>query len=149
VVESGQSVCERPGPGVVVGYIRSDEVVIEAIGPGLRCTTQSVAAHSLYENANPFHFVEASGSLDLTETTYEQLDDTSVRIRGSAFHPASQYTVKLEGAELVGYQSILIGGIRDPFILGEFDTWLGRVQARVHGSVERVFGRSLEALGAR
>lgn len=149
VVECGQSVCERPGPGVVVGYVRPDEVVIQPVGPGLRCTTQSVAAHSLYENANPFHFVEASGALDLTETTYEQVDDTSVRIRGSAFRPAEQYTVKLEGAELVGYQSILIGGIRDPFILSEFDTWLGRVQARVHASVERVFGRSLEALGAR
>lgn len=57
--------------------------------------------------------------------------------------------MKLEGAELVGWQSILIGGIRDPFILGEFDAWLGRVKTRVHTSVERVFGGSLDALGAR
>lgn len=60
VVECGQSVCEKPGP---------DELIIRPIGPGLRCTTQSVAAHSLYENANPFRFTEASGVLDLTETT--------------------------------------------------------------------------------
>lgn len=149
VVECGQSCCEKPTHGVILGTVRPDEVIIQPIGAGLRCTPQSVAAHSLYENANPFRFLEASGVLDLSETTYEQADATSVRIRGSRFEHADTYTVKLEGAELVGYQSILIGGIRDPFILGEFDAWLGQVQARVRASVERVFGRSLEALGAR
>lgn len=149
VVECGQSCCEKPTHGVVLGYIRPDEVIIKPVGPGLRCTPQSVAAHSLYENANPFRFIEASGVLDLTETTYEQADETSVRIRGSRFEHAGTYTVKLEGAELVGYQSILIGGIRDPFILGEFDAWLNQVKARVEASVLRVFGRSVAALGAR
>lgn len=149
VVECGASVCEKPAHGMIVGYVRPDEVVIQPIGPGLRCTTQSVAAHSLYENADPFHFVESSGVLDISETTYEQVDDTSVRIRGSKFHPAERCTVKLEGAELVGYQSVMIGGVRDPFILGEFDSWFGQVQTRVLASVEKVFGRSLEALGAR
>lgn len=149
VVECGASVCEKPAHGMVVGYVRPDEVVIQPIGPGLRCTTQSVAAHSLYENADPFHFTEASGTLDISESTYEQVDDTSVRIRGSKFRPASKFTIKLEGAELVGYQSVLIGGIRDPFILAEFDLWLGKVAHRVRESVEKVFGRSLEALGAR
>lgn len=150
VVECGASVCEKPSHGMIVGYVRPDEVVIQPIGPGLRCTPQTVAAHSLYENADPFHFTEASGELDITETTYEQMDDnTSVRMRGSRFRPADQFTIKLEGAELVGYQSVLIGGIRDPFILCEFDAWLGRVQQRVRDSVEKVFGRSLEALNAR
>lgn len=149
VVECGQSACEKPTHGVIVGHVREDEVVIHPVGAGLRCTPQSVAAHSLYENANPFRFVEASGVLDLSESTYEQLDDISVRIRGSGFDHADRYTVKLEGAELVGYQSILIGGIRDPFILGEFDAWLDQVKGRVRASVERVFGRSIEALGAR
>jgi hypothetical protein len=149
VVECGASVCEKPAHGVVVGYVRPDEVLIRPIGHGLRCTPQSVAAHSLYENADPFRFTEASGVLDLTETTYEQVDETSVRIRGSAFEPASQYTVKLEGAERVGFQSILIGGVRDPYILGELDAWLDRVKQRVDGSIKKVFGRSLEELGGR
>ncbi|QBY56188.1 acyclic terpene utilization AtuA family protein [Cupriavidus oxalaticus] len=150
VVECGASVCEKPSHGMIVGYVRPDEVVIQPIGPGLRCTPQTVAAHSLYENADPFFFTEASGVLDISGTTYEQMeDDISVRMRGSRFRAADQITIKLEGAELVGYQSILIGGIRDPFILGEFDAWLGRVQLRVRESVEKVFGRSLEALNAR
>ncbi|MBB2928060.1 hypothetical protein FHX59_002481 [Paraburkholderia silvatlantica] len=114
VVECGPSVCERPAHGMIVGYVRPDEVVIQPIGPGLRCTTQSVAAHSLYEHADPFCFTEASGVLDISETVYEQIDETSVRIRGSKFRPAERTTIKLEGAELVGYQSIMVGGIRDP-----------------------------------
>ena len=149
VSECGTSVCERPGPGVIFGTVRPDEVIIDAIGPGRRCTPQSVAAHSLYENADPFIFRESSGELDLTDATYEQVDETSVRIRGSRFTHAPRPTIKLEGAALVGYQTILIGGIRDPFILGEFDEWLAAVKDRVLLSVERVFGRSLDALGGR
>jgi len=149
IVECGTSVCEKPGAGVVVGIIRSHEAIIRPIGPGLCCTPQSVAAHSLYENGDPFLFAEASGVLDIADATYEQLDEVSVRISGSRFRPAEQYTVKLEGVERVGYQSILIGGVRDPFILAEFDKWLGKVIERVNVSVERVFEKSLHELGAR
>ncbi len=149
VSECGTSVCERPGPGVIFGTVRQDEVIIDAIGPGRRCTPQSVAAHSLYENADPFLFRESSGELDLTDATYEQADETSVRIRGSRFSHAERSSIKLEGAELVGYQTILIGGIRDPFILAEFDDWLSAVKDRVLLSVERVFGAPIEALGGR
>ena len=149
VVECGPSVCERPAHGMIVGYVRPHEVVIKPVGPGLRCTPQSVAAHSLYENADPFLFTESSGVLDIRDARYEQLDETSVRITGSKFNPSDQHTIKLEGTELAGYQSVMIGGIRDPFILQEFDAWLGRVDARVQLSVERVFGRSLEELGGK
>lgn len=149
VVECGPSVCERPALGMVAGFVREHEVVIRPIGAGLRCTTQSVAAHSLYENADPFLFTEASGVLDVSESVYEQIDDISVRIRGSRFIPATEHTIKLEGAEMVGYQSILVGGVRDPFILAELDTWLSMVEERVHSSVANVFGQSMEEIGGR
>lgn len=149
VSECGTAVCERAGPGVIVGYVRPDEVVIQAVGPGRRCTTQSVAAHSLYENSDPFFFKECSGELDIREATYEQVDDVSVRIRGSKFAHSDQCTVKLEGAAFVGYQTILVGGVRDPFILAEFDQWLENVAAYVRQSVKNVFGSSLEDLGSR
>ena len=36
----------------------------------------------------------------------------------------------VEGAELAGYQSIIIGSVRDPIILRQFDSWLtGLVKA--------------------
>jgi hypothetical protein len=41
------------------------EITIRPYGDGLRCTPQSVAAHSLYENANPYPHRECSGTFDL------------------------------------------------------------------------------------
>lgn len=149
VVECGQSVCERPGPGVIFGTIRQDEAVISAIGPDQRCTTLSVAAHSLYENGDPFIFKESSGELDLRDATYEQLDDVSVRLRHARFVRAPRPTVKLEGAERVGFQTILVGGVRDPFIIQQLDRWLAEVDERVQLYVQKVFGRGTKELGAR
>lgn len=149
VIECGTSVCEHPGPGVILATVRADEAIIHPFGPGLRCTPQTVAAHSLYENGDPFFFKESSGELDITQSTYEQVDDKAVRIRGSRFTHADRPTVKLEGAAFVGYQTILVGGVRDPFILAEYESWIGGVQARVLESVKRVFGKTLEQLGGR
>ena len=149
VIECGQSVCERPGPGVIFATVRPDEAIISAIGPNLRCTPQSVAAHSLYENADPFFFKESSGELDIRESTYEQVDPVSVRIKGSRFVHSDHPTVKLEGAEAVGFQTILVGGIRDPFILADFDNWMSAVALRTKEFVAKVFGKTLEELGGR
>jgi hypothetical protein len=48
--------------------------------------------------------------------------------------------VKLEGAALAGYQSIIVGGIRDPYIIRQLDGWLGRVRGYIDESVTRVLG---------
>lgn len=149
VVECGQSVAERPGPGVIFATVRPHEAIISAIGPDLRCTPQSVAAHSLYENGDPFFFKESSGELDIRDATYEPVDTVSVRIRGSRFIHADRPTVKLEGAEAVGYQTILIGGVRDPFILADFDNWMAAVSQYVEASVAKVIGKGLDDLGGR
>jgi hypothetical protein len=41
----------------------------------------------------------------------------------------------LEGAELAGYSSVLIGGIRDPFIVSRLDDWLGAVREKIEKAV--------------
>jgi hypothetical protein len=138
VTECGTMACEGGHGGVITATVREHEVILRPVGAGLRCTPQSIAAHSLYENAHPYLHKECSGTLDLTHSTYTAVDDTSVRITGSKFIPATDYTVKLEGAELVGYQSLMIGGIRDPFILRRLDGWLAEVKANIYGAVERV-----------
>jgi len=55
----------------------------------------------------------------------------SVRVSGSALIPADAYSVKLEGAELVGYQSIIVGGIRDAVLIKQLDSWLVGVRERI------------------
>ncbi len=129
----------RPSPDCMFATLRRDHFDLEPLDPELRCSPLSVAAHSLYENADPFRLVESSGVLDLTTATYEALDDRRVRVRGSRFEPAERYTVKLEGAELAGYQSVVLGSIRDPYIIRQIDDWVARLEERVHARVADVF----------
>ena len=140
VTECGTMACEGSRGGVLTATIRHHEAILRPIGPGLRCTPQSIAAHSLYENGHPYLHKECAGTLDLTNSRYEALDDRSVRITQSEFIPAADYTVKLEGAELIGYQSIMIGGIRDPFIIRRLEVWLGEVRSHIYKLVERLLG---------
>lgn len=138
--ECGTLVCETMGRGVVVGIVRQEEAVLLPVGEGLRCTPQSVAAHSLYENGDPYLHKECSGTLDLSRCEFEQASDVAVRITGSQFHRADAYTVKLEGAELVGYQTIMVGGVRDPYILRQLDRWLADINGYIAAKVEEVLG---------
>jgi len=139
VSECGTLVCETLGKGVIFTTVSHDEITIRPYGGNLRCTPQSVAAHSLYESADPYLHRECSGTLDLTNTRFEAIDDVTVSIRGTEFMP-ELYTVKLEGAELVGYQSIIVGGIRDPYIIRQLDNWLASVRSYIQDSVTRVLG---------
>ncbi|HUE25282.1 MAG TPA: acyclic terpene utilization AtuA family protein [Solirubrobacteraceae bacterium] len=144
VVECGTLACETMGPGVMLVTVREDSFSVRPIGEDLRCTPQSVAAHSLYETANPFLFAEPSGTLDIANATYEAETATSVRVRGSQFHPAGEYSVKLEGAELIGYRTMLVGGVRDPLILRQLGDWLERVNAYTKASILKTTGISLD-----
>jgi hypothetical protein len=143
ISECGTMAAETMGKGVLFGTVRRDHFVIRPIGPGLKCTPQSVAAHSLYENADPYLHQESSGTLDLSKSTYEKVDDISVRIAGSAFIPRETYSVKLEGAELVGYQSLIVGGIRDRFVIKHLDSWLAGVRERIEAGVTKTFAKTL------
>jgi hypothetical protein len=144
ILECGAaSVVQRKTPDCMFAWVRRDHFVVEAPDPDLACTPQSIASHSLYENADPFRLVECSGTLDLTDSRYEALTPRSVRVLGSRFIPAPRYTVKLEGAEKAGYQSILIGSVRDPFIIRQIDDWTARLQEKIHGRVKMVYGDRL------
>jgi len=57
--------------------------------------------------------------------------------------PAQRYTVKLEGAEKVGYQSIVLGGMRDPVLIGEIDEWVARLKEKMRERVVDMFGEKM------
>ena len=77
----------------------------------------------LYESANPFTMREPGGTIEVTDARYRALDGRVVRVEGSRFEPARQYTIKLEGAALSGYETVSFVGIRDPLILRSIDEW--------------------------
>ena len=146
ILECGAAaVVNRKTPDCMFAWVRKDHFVVEAPDAGLRCTPQSIASHSLYENADPFKLIECSGTLDLTNSRYEAVSATAVKVSGSEFIHAQRYTVKLEGAEKVGYQSILIGSIRDPFIIRQIDDWTARLTEKIHARVNMVYGNRLKA----
>ena len=68
--------------------------------------------------------------LDLRKSHYEALDERRVRVSGSVFHPSERYSVKLEGAAVIGQRTIFIGGIRDPILIGQLDDFLDQVRER-------------------
>jgi hypothetical protein len=113
---------------------------IEPLDERAACTPQSVSAHMLYENADPFRMREPAGTLDTSTATYHALDDRRVRVEGSRFEIADRHTIKLEGAALTGYQTILISGIRDPAVLSHFDEWLRTLTAFLDTRAPLVLG---------
>ena len=105
-----------------------------------RCTPQSVASHTLYENADPFDLREPSGTLDTREARYEAISDRAVRVSGSRFAPADEYTIKLEGVRQGGYSTILMGGVRDPYIIAELDSWLKQLDDNIRVRIAATIG---------
>ncbi len=52
--------------------------------------------------------------------------------------PAKTYTVKLEGAEKVGYRTIFIGATRDPVLISQIEKYLGNVHQIVEERANRI-----------
>lgn len=141
ILECGAAaVVNRKTPDCMFAWLRKDHFVVEAPHPEHFCSPQSIASHALYENADPFRLVECSGVLDITDAQYFAESDRAVRVTDMRFEEAKQYTVKLEGAELVGHMAVLYGSVRDPFIIRQVDDWIARMHERVKARVEMVFG---------
>ena len=144
ILECGAALVEqRTSPDCLMATCQADHFDVEPLDPMLRCTPQSIASHSLYENADPYLHVESNGTIDLTHSQYEALDDRRVRVTGSQFIPAERSTVKLEGADKAGYQSVVIGSIRDLFIIRQIDDWVACIYERGHARVADVHGEAL------
>ncbi|MFE2707842.1 DUF4387 domain-containing protein [Streptomyces mirabilis] len=116
-IECGAACAIPPDANGLLVTLRDDHFDVTTLADGSRLTPRSVAAHTLYENADPFHIAEPSGTLDTTHATYEAVDERTVRVRGSRYIEADGYTNKLEGAELVGYQTVIVGGVRDKVVI--------------------------------
>ena len=98
--------CQEVAPDCMLGTLRKDSFVVEPLNPERKCTTLSVAAHSLYEKSNPYELPGPGGAIDLHKTTFTQLSESQVEVRGTEFVPTEDYYVKLEGVRRVGYRTI-------------------------------------------
>jgi hypothetical protein len=114
------------GAGVLVS-VDSGGFTVEPLDPAAACTPLTVAAHMMYENRDPFRMREPAGTLDASHAGYTALDPRTVRVEGSKFEPADQYTTKLEGATPAGWQTTILVGIADPHVLAHVDEFRAQV----------------------
>ena len=145
IMECGAaSVVLRKYPDCNFAIVTDDHFIIEPPNPDYRCDPTSVASHNLYENSTPYELVEPSGILNTVNARYEAISDRAVKVSGSTFKHAERYTIKLEGSELAGYQSIVLGSVRDPIILRQFDHWLENLVKAAKDRIRAVMGDSID-----
>ena len=138
-VECGAACSIPPSADGLFVHLRDDHFDVEPLDQSSRLTPHSVAAHTLYENANPYLITEPSGVLDTTEATYTALDDRRVRVAGAVYRPSAKYTIKLEGSRLVGYQTIAFGGIRDRVVIEQLPALLPKAKEYFRAKIRDVF----------
>jgi hypothetical protein len=88
---------------------------------------------------------EPSGVIDTQQASYLANSERSVRVSGSRFTATDEYTIKLEGAQLVGHQTAVIGGIRDPYIIRSLDTLLPKAKAYFDARIADLFPGQLSS----
>ncbi|MDB5811173.1 MAG: hypothetical protein JWN94_3295 [Betaproteobacteria bacterium] len=146
ILECGAAcVVQRKYPDCLFVRLTNDHFIVEPPNPEYRCDPASVASHNLYENATPYELIEPSGVLNTFSAKYEALSDRAVKVSGSTFKTSERYTIKLEGAELAGYQSIIVGSVRDPIILRQLDSWLAGMEKAIRDRLIAVFGADIES----
>lgn len=140
IMECG-ALCATPKSASAMATVYANGTFdITPLGDGIRCTPFSVAAHTLYEKSRPDLLSGPGGDLDLTRSSYLQLEDgRSVRASGAVFNYSRvaglPYTVKLEGAKSIGYRSIFMGGIRDPILISQMINFQARVREYVASQI--------------
>ena len=114
IIECASLCCVPGGRDTILGVLDDDGFELESMAPNRAATPSSVAAHSLYEQADPYDIREPAGRADLRHVTYRALDGRRTRVEGATFEPADRLTLKLEGASMIGYRALLLAGAADP-----------------------------------
>jgi hypothetical protein len=145
LAECGAAVADPPKADLLHVTLAPDHFLVRPLNTTQRCTPGSVGSQQLYENADPLHSIEPSGTLDLTGADYTAHDASTTRVSGGRFHPADTYTVKLEGVEEAGYQTIAMCSYDDPVLLEDFAGWLTEAEKEIAVKVGRVYGDEADA----
>lgn len=127
--------------GSMLAWIREDCAYMEPGDPEMSVSPISAAAHTLYENSDPFFLLEPGHRLNLENTVYEQVTDRRVKITGTQLEKVP-YTIKLEGVRFEGYRRVAVAGVSDPLIHKQFDSWLQKCVEDAQTKIQRGMGLS-------
>ncbi len=142
IIECG-AFCTEPGTAgdCMVADIQQDYFILESPNLSRKCTVVKTAAHSLYEQANPYFIYEPDGMMDLTHSKYEQITDRKVKVSGSRYIEAKKKTIKIEGVKKVGYRTISLGATRTRAMIDSIDNIFKNIRKRV----EMVFDGKIDS----
>ena len=113
IAECGALCSSNPTSGVVIVEFDKTGFNVEAMSDSAICSPESVSAHMLYENADPYILYEPGGYMDVTNASYQSINSRKVRVEGGMWVSSKKYTVKLEAARVAGYQTSLLVLLRD------------------------------------
>jgi len=111
VLECGALACDPGSPSdCLVAEVYDDgSALFVAPNPNRRCTSYSIAAHSLYEESHPQLQFYPEGILAMEKTEFHARDSRATLIRNSQFVRAGKpwpWSIKLEGARRLGKRKV-------------------------------------------
>jgi len=132
------AIAATPGSGAdcVLGILKKDSFILKPLNSQRKFTTESVAAHSLYEKSDPYHLPGPDGILDLTDVSFTQISESEVEVSGSKLKTSDFPCIKLEGVIKKGYRTISICGIKDPIMIKNIDSILKATQNQVESRMK-------------
>ncbi|MDG2090714.1 MAG: acyclic terpene utilization AtuA family protein [Gammaproteobacteria bacterium] len=129
ILECGAMAAEpAAGADCLLATMSENSFTVEPLNQERKATIKSVAAHTFYENTNPVQLLFPGGMIDLSETTFEQVNERVVQIAKTRFVQSDQYTLKLEGSKKTGYRTIFIAGVKDPIFIQSVDDIIEQVK---------------------
>ena len=132
------AIAATPGSGsdCMIGTLGKDYFLVEALSKTRKCTTLSVAAHTLYEKTNPYILPGPGGTLDLYECIFSQETETAVKVKGTKFIPSDGQFLKLEGVKKTGWRTVSFAACKDPIMISQIDKITEGVKTKVKSNFE-------------
>ncbi len=131
IIECTSLCCAPGGRDAMLGTLHGESFELESMNPQRAATPLSVAAHSLYEQADPLAVHEPEGSVDLRAARFEPIDARRVRAGGAVWRPAARVSVKVEGAEWCGERAVLLASSCDPRVIEQREAIVAGVRRQV------------------
>ncbi len=119
IIECASLCCVPGGRDSILAVLDDEGFVLESMNPERRATPTSVAAHSLYEQSDPFTVYEPEGALHLSNAHYEAVDERRTRVTGATWTDTDAPTIKMEGALKIGERAVLLAGAADPRFIAQ------------------------------
>ena len=142
IAECGALCSSHPLSGSIMVEFFEDCFMVEPLYPEAVCTPYTVSSHMLYENSNPYMLPEPGGILDVSQAKYEAVSPRKVRVSGSQWKKSSQYTVKLEGAGIAGYQTTILTLIRNQHYVRNIHSWVKSLREFLEESIRKNYGEN-------